>query len=392
MKICMITHSYYETDNRVMRYAETLAAGGNQVDVICLRLSDEDADTSINGVNVFKIQNRSKNRHGRGAHLFPVLKFLLRSSWLLTQRHQKLHYDLIHVHSVPDFMVFAAWYPKLTGTKVILDIHDILPELYASKFGVNKSSIIYKLLLIIEKVSAQLADHVIIANDIWRERLIARSVPARKCTAILNFPDREVFHKRGIPHNDGKFVMLYPGTLNHHQGLDIALRAFSRICKDMPQLEFHIYGRGPDRETLANLADELQLGQQFVLHDILPLREIAGVMETADLGIVPKRGDSFGDEAFSTKTLEFMSLGVPLIVAATTIDKYYFTDSLVRFFRCGDEDALSEAMLDLVSKPELRLKLAQNGLEFAEHNDWSHNKGRYLDLVDSLMTGRNESN
>jgi glycosyltransferase involved in cell wall biosynthesis len=388
MNICMVTHSFYDTDNRVMRYAETLSARGNHVDVISLRLFDDEPNVVLNGVNVIKIQTRDRDVKSRRGHLFPVLKFLLRASWILAKRHRKSAYDVVHVHSVPDFMVFAAWLPKLTGAKVILDIHDILPELYASKFGVARNSIVFKVLLAVERVSALMADHVIIANDIWRERLLARSVPEDKCTCILNFPNREIFHKSGIRRSDGKFLILYPGTLNHHQGLDIALRAFAKIAKQVPQAEFHIYGRGPDREKLIDQAEELHLGHQFVLHDVLPLRQIAGVMETADLGIVPKRGDTFGDEAFSTKTLEFMSLGVPIIVAATTIDKYYFNDSLVRFFRCGDEDDLSKAMLELISNPELRRRLVQNGLEFAMQNDWEHNEYRYLDILDSLSTKR----
>lgn len=390
LNVCMVTHSYYESDNRVMRYAETLAAQGHHVDVIALRLSDDDPNVVLNGVNVLKVQTRAQDQKNQGAYLFPVLKFLLRSSWLMAKLHLKTPYDVVHVHSVPDFMVFAAWLPKFTGAKIILDIHDILPELYASKFGGSRRSVIFKLLLGVESISAHMADHVIIANDIWRERLIARTVPANKCTAILNFPDRDIFHKSGVHRSDGKFVILYPGTLNQHQGLDIALRAFAKIAKEVPQAEFHIYGRGPDRQKLIDLADELQLGQQCVLHDILSLREIAGVMEAADLGIVPKRNNSFGDEAFSTKTLEFMALGVPLIVAATTIDKYYFNDSVVRFFHAGDEDDLAAAMLEVIKNDELRKKLAKNGLEFAQLNDWEHNKYRYLTIIDSLVASRIE--
>lgn len=385
MNVCMVTHSYYEADNRVMRYAETLAAQGHHVDVISLRLSDDEEDTVVRGVHVFKVQSRAKDQKGRGAHLFPVLRFLLKSSWLMTKLHRKRPYDLIHVHSVPDFMVFAAWYPKVTGAKVILDIHDVLPELYASKFGARPDSAIFKVLLWVERVSAWMSDHVIIANDIWRERLIVRSVPPEKCTSILNYPDREVFKMRGLRKQTEKFVILYPGTLNHHQGLDIAMRAFARISKEVPQAEFHVYGRGPDRQKLLALAEDLHLGEKFQLHDILPLRQIAAVMETADLGVVPKRGDSFGDEAFSTKTLEFMSLGVPIIVAATTIDKYYFNDSIVRFFRCGDEDDLSTAMREMIANKQLRAELAHNAFEFAREHDWDHNKFRYLGLVTSLV-------
>jgi len=202
----------------------------------------------------------------------------------------------------------------------------------------------------------------------------------------MNFPDRRIFHRTARTRNDGRFVFLYPGSLNWHQGLDIAIRGFARIRDRAPQAEFHIYGAGPERQKLIDLVRELNLDGRVQIYDPIPLRDIVRIMENADVGVVPKRGDTFGNEAFSTKTLEFMALGVPLIVAATAIDKFYFADSLVRFFRCGDEEDLAEAMLHCIADPNLLKQFAQNGLEFASINDWEHKQGTYLDIVDSLTS------
>lgn len=385
MKICMIAYSHYDTDNRIMRYAETLARRGDHVDVIVLRGAGEEPPRVRNGVNVVRVQTRPDGQQSKGSYLWPVLSFFFRSAWLLAKRHRRLHYDIVHVHSVPDFLVFAAVYPRFTGAKVILDIHDILPELYAAKFGVGEQSVVFRALLLVERISARFAHHVIVANDIWRERLVRRSIPAVKCTTILNFPDRTLFHRQvAKSQQDGRFIILYPGSLGQHQGLDLAVRALAKIRTQVPKAELHIYGFGPEKQKLLDLANDLGLGDQFVLRDPLPLAEIVRVMENADLGIVPKRADSFGNEAFSTKTLEFMSLGVPIIVADTAIDRYYFDDSIVRFFSSGDVDALAAAMLELVRDSELRCKLAQNALQFVSHNDWEAKKFIYLGIIEAL--------
>lgn len=371
-----------------MRYAETLAARGDHVTVISLRRTANEPDEVINGVNVIKVQTRVRNEHGKLEYLFRLATFLFRSASIIARKHYQRPYDLIHVHSVPDFLVFAALLPKLTGVRIILDIHDVLPELYASKFHSTRDSLTFKLMVLLERASARFADHVIIANDIWRERLTARSVPENKCTSIMNYADRRIFHRKGKTSKQRSFVMLYPGTLGWHQGVDIAIRALAAIRKQAPHAEFHIYGEGPERKALRELTHQLGLDSRVIMRDSVPLSEISTIMENADLGLVPKRGDSFGNEAFSTKTLEFMALGIPLIVAATDVDKYYFNDSLVRFFRCGDENDLAARMLELIENPSLRSKLARNGLAFAERSDWERAESVYLDIVDTLVPNR----
>jgi len=386
MNVCMISYSVYESDGRVMRYAETLAQRGDRVDVIALSRADRTSDDVIAGVNVFRVQGATHNEKGPLTYLVRVLSFFVRAMLFLAYRQSKIKYDLVHVHSVPDFLVYTAWLPKLRGAKIILDIHDVLPELYASKFGVGETSFIYKLLLGVEKHSAQFADHVIIANDIWREKLLVRCLAADKCTAILNFPDRSIFVRQGRTRTDERFVMLYPGTLNWHQGLDIAIRAFAAIKDSAPNAEFHIYGVGPAEDSLRTLAASLGLNGRVKLNGTREIRDVASLMENADLGVVPKRNDPFGNEAFSTKTLEFMAMGVPVLVGDTNIDRYYFNDSIVQFFCAGDEASLSNEMLALIRNSERRKDLVRNASEFINNNDWESNKGRYLNIVDRLTT------
>ncbi len=123
----MLTYSFYESDNRVRRYAETLARRGDQVDVIALRRAGQGPYNELNGVRVYRVQERTRNEKGKKDYFFRIIKFFIRSAALLTRMHRERPYDFVHVHSVPDFEVFAALVPKLTGAKVILDIHDIVP-------------------------------------------------------------------------------------------------------------------------------------------------------------------------------------------------------------------------------------------------------------------------
>lgn len=387
MNVCMLVYSFYDDDSRVMRYAETLARRGDQVEVVALRRPGGEHDSVVNGVPVHRIQTRQTNEKKSLTYLVRTLSFLLRSTRTIARLHHRRKFDLIHVHSVPDFLVFAALYPKLRGAKVILDIHDVLPELYCSKFSLTPGSLLSKILVLEERISASVSDHVIIANELWRRRIVARSVPPSKCTSLVNYPDGNLFNSLGQVAEQDRFVILFPGSLNWHQGLDIAIRAFARISLRAPHADLRIYGNGPDKQKLIELVQELDLQSRVFFHKSVGLYEISQLMRTAGLGIVPKRNDLFGDEAFSTKTLEFMSLGVPLVVAATSIDKHYFNDSLVKFFRPGDDEDLARAMLELIQNRSLREALARNGLAFARRNDWQHHQHKYLHIVDGLVSG-----
>ena len=295
----------------IQQYTSALVGRGDTVEVIALKREGRSSREVLKGVKVHRIQKRSRNERGQLSYAFKILLFLLRSTIVVTLKHLKNRYDLIHIHNVPDFLVFAAVVPKLTGARVILDIHDILPEFYASKFKTSQKSLVFKILLLIEKLSIAFSDHVIIANHIWYERLLSRSVRPEKCTPICNYPEPSFFHPYQKTRSDGKFIIMYPGTLNWHQGLDIAIRSFARVTDLMPEAEFHIYGEGPTKDSLLALAKMLGLDGKVRFKPFVPTQEIARLMADADLAVVPKRASLFGSEAQSTKSTRVHGIRSP---------------------------------------------------------------------------------
>jgi glycosyltransferase involved in cell wall biosynthesis len=386
LRIGMVGYTFYETDNRVMRYAETLAKRGDHVDVFALRQEGKPIEEEIEGVHVHRLQGRILNEKSIFSYGWRIGQFLARAAFQVTRHDLKQHYDVLHIHSVPDFLVFSALLPKLRGTPIILDIHDILPEFYASKFTAGRKSGLFNALVGVERTSCRFASHVIIANHLWRERLLSRSLAADKCTVVLNSPDRAIFTRTSSgPAENGRFIILYPGSLHWHQGIDIAVRAFARISRQVPQAGFHIYGEGPTKAALLGLIKELGVEEQVKMLPSRPLRDIARIMEDANLGIVPKRKDNFGNEAFSTKILEFMAMKIPVIVADTEIDKFYFNDSVVTFFESGNVEDLADRMLRLINNSRERLAQTENAYHFVSTVDWSAKQHEYLELVDKLV-------
>jgi glycosyltransferase involved in cell wall biosynthesis len=153
----------------------------------------------------------------------------------------------------------------------------------------------------------------------------------------------------------------------------------------MPNAELHIYGDGPARSDLVRLTQERGLVGRVKLMDPLPIDKISAVMASADVGVEPKRAEGFGNEALSTKILEFMACGVPVLVSRTLIHAYYFDDTLVRFFPPGHERDLAEALVETYeqgSGQSERLRAAQS---FAIRNSWQTRVDDYRGLIELLV-------
>jgi glycosyltransferase involved in cell wall biosynthesis len=387
MKICMLAYTFYEADTRVMRYAEALARHGHRVDAVALLEEGCPTYERMNGVHVYRIQKRVLDEQKPFSYAKKLLKFLFRSAWFLAKRSVKTPYDLVHVHNMPDFLIFAVLVPKLYGAKVILDIHDLVPEFYESKFRSDKHKWRIRLLKRIEKRSIAFSDFVIVANDIWLERLCERSVQRDKILTLLNYPDPNIFHKQPPKSSKDKFIVIYPGSISWHQGLDIAVKAFALLRDRLPYAEFRIYGGGHEKPKIMQLVEKLGLKDRVLLKDSLTLHAISDVIAQADLGIVPKRKDSFGNEAFSTKILEFMAVGVPVIASDTKIDRLYFNDDMLCFFTSGNPQSLADSIVKVHDDAVYREKLLTNAFKYVAKNNWGIKQIEYLNLVE-LITGK----
>lgn len=385
MRVCMLVYSFYESDSRVRMYGDALQRHGHDVDVICLRKTGEEKRGELNNVQIYRIQERDYNEKGKLDYFIRLMIFLFKSAIMVTRLHLKKRYSVIHVHSVPDYEVFAAIIPKLLGAKIILDIHDIVPEFFASKFKVPMNSLIPRVLIRIERLCCAFSNHVIIANDIWYDRITKRSLKKEKCTSIINYPDPHLFNTNVLKETNAKKVFMYPGTINAHQGVDIAVKAFALAKDQLADAEFHIYGKGPELNNILNLIKDLNLEQVVFYKGWLSTDQILLKMASAFCAVVPKRSDDFGDEAFSTKIMEFMALGVPIIASNTRIDKYYFNDTLIQFFESGNEKDLSNKMSLIFQNPTVRQTAITNGLKFIEENNWTVKQKLYFNIINSFQ-------
>lgn len=389
MHACVIAYTFLDADFRVRRYVEFLVEKGYEVDVIALRKIGEEPVDRRNGVTTFRIRERRSNEKGILDYAFNLLMFFLKGTFVLLSRYRKVRHKIIHVHNLPDFLVFMGALPKWGGARLILDIHDILPEYFCQKFGKDLRSFPVKVLFFLEKISARFADHVIVANDLWREKILLRcGLPSEKCTSLLNYPDMKFFRPHRSDRGKNGFRMIYPGTISHHHGVDIAIHALKMVVLEIPNIRFDIYAtRSSNLEQVQRikaLVEENKLVDRVTIHDPLPLMVLGETFANADVGVIPKRGGLFAGEAFSTKMLEFMAAGLPVVASRTKIDEHYFDDTMVSYFEPGNPTDLAERIREIYKNPAEARKKAEKCLEFVRLNNWGTRKSIYGDILQQM--------
>jgi len=400
MNVCMVVYSGYEIDHRVRHYAEALAEKNEHVDVISLSWKHGRGEKGVlEGVHIYRVQKKMPAQKKPLAYLFNVLLFFVKGSMLLLSRHIKRRYDVIHIHNMPDFLIFMGLLPKLLGAKLILDIHDVVPELYCQKFNRTMDSSPVKLLRLTERICVRFADYVIVANDLWMKKIIHRDqIAPDKCSGILNYPDRKYFRAVEKEHQNDDFTVVYPGTISHHHGIDVAIKAISIARKTIPNLRFVVYGLSGDpayTEYLDRLVEDMKLRDIVAFHEPVKHAELNEIYARSDVGVVPKRGGIFSSEAFSTKIFDFLAVGLPVIVSRTKIDEYYLDESTVMYFDPESAEHLAGCIVELYKNPEKRRSLIANGRMYVAENNWEVKKSAYLDIVQRLtgngQTAKDES-
>ncbi|MHC4702091.1 MAG: glycosyltransferase family 4 protein [Planctomycetota bacterium] len=385
----MLAFTHYLTDARVRREAEALAARGDEVDLICCHSKTLATKRIHNGVRLYPLHGLKYRGGSTVAYLFSYLVFFTKSFFLISYLHLKKRYDVIQVHTMPDFLVFAASVPKLLGAKIILDVHDLMPELYMTKFELSEKHALIRFIRWVEKRSIAFAHKAIAVNVPHRDILIEHGSSKEKFSILLNLPDPAIFGQPETSQqtSNGRFRLIFHGIIARRQGLETAIRAVAQAKKDIPDIDFSIIGVGEDRERLVGLVDEMGLNDCIRFSDgAIPLEEVPLHIKQADIGMVPILNDSFTRYGLPVKVLEYVGLQTPVISSRTPTLEFYFDDTMLRYFEPGNETELAEHLIDLYRYPNKRELLVSNANKFNEEFNWNNQKVEYYKLVDSLCS------
>jgi glycosyltransferase involved in cell wall biosynthesis len=392
-RAAVLLFSYYPADPRPLRAAETLAAEGITIDLFCLQQFPSDPKREkINGVNIFRIP-LSRQRGGKARYIRQYAAFIARAFMVLARRSVRQRYDLVHVHNMPDALVFSALVPKLLGAKVILDLHDPMPELMQSIFNLPEKTVSVRFLKKLEKWSITFADAVLTVNAACKKIYSGRSCPPEKITVVMNTPDEGVFpvlppqaNLRDNGNPARPFTILYHGSLVPRNGFDLAVDALDRVRQSVPNVQLLVCGeRTSFFDEVIDAARRRHIDVLIHYLGMKNRREIVEVIDKCDLGIIPNHRNLFTEINTPTRIFEYLSLGKPVIApkAAGILD--YFQNEDLVFFELGNPDDLAQKIEYVYFHPVEVQEIIKRGQKVYLTHQWKEEKRNLLHVASELV-------
>jgi glycosyltransferase involved in cell wall biosynthesis len=366
----MLAYTQYHTDGRVRLEAESLVRWGYNVSILVLKTAPSPQTYVLGGVTVIELNVQKYRGQNKLFYVLSYLTFLLLAAIRCTYLFFRRHLKVIHVHNMPDLLVFATLVPRMFGCKVVLDIHDSMPETYAGKF--SAPGLLFKLLALEERLSCALANRVIAVNDVQRDVIAGRSVRAGKIVTVVTMPPF-----RDLPageKNEGqRFRVVNHGTITRRLGIDLLVQAIAKVAGAIPELELHIIGAGDDLDEVAELTRSLGIAGKTHFHrpvrwDALP-RELQGM----DVGVVANRVNIASDLMLPSKLIDYVSLGIPAVVPKFKTIEHYFTAEMVSYFEPENVASLADAILRLYRDKARRQSQPVKACSFLEQHNWNTN-------------------
>ncbi len=381
-RACIVRCGNFARDPRVQKQTRALLERGWKVDVICLE-DDQRADIEEHPLlTVHRVGARQGVREGPRAYVQQYVGFFLRAVGTIASLSRAARIDVVQVNNCPNFLVFAALPAKLRGAGVILDMQEPLPELFADRFGMERSTMYWRVLKLEERISSRMADRIITVSDIVRDIIGTRCRTSQPIVVVHNTPDESLFHRSSNEAAPPPFRIGCHSSLLPRYGIHVVIEAMTHLRHQAIRLD--VYGEGSERRRLELLVRRLELEGIVRFHGAYPLHLLAGELNRVHMGVVPLLRSTFTDMMAPNKLFEYVALGKPVVASRLRGMQQYFDDEEVVFVEPGDPVGLARAIERLYGDGRMRQRLAERAYERYQRFRWDTVKSEYAACVESL--------
>ncbi len=387
-RVAIVVHATFPADPRIRRQADALLEAGYEVDVFALRDPGQSSEERDGALRTIRLPVRRRFA-GFAGHMAEYLAFAGFAAVRLTREHRRRRYRLVQVATLPDFLVAAAGVLKLAGVPLLLDLHEDMPAFFDDRFAGAALRPLRPALRSVARGAAAMADAILTVHEPLRELSLARGVPPEKITVVMNSADGRLFdparHPRRGFMEDGELRLVHHSSLQRIYGLEVAVEAVARLPRHLAA-RLDVYGDGPYQPQIAAAIDRTATGDRIVLHGRVAMDDLPAILAASDLALVPSLPEPYLQYSLSTKLLEAVAMGVPVIASDLATFRAHFSGSALHFVPGGEPAALAAAIVELAGDPEAAAALAATAQREAVPYAWTRQAARYVEVVDRLAS------
>ena len=373
MKILMISpQPFFEprgTPISVYQRLEALSSLGHEIDLVTYHVGK---DVEFPNVKIHRVRKVKMIQHvrigpSRAKILLDILVFFKAIQLLLGKR-----YDVIHSHEEASFFsMFLAW---VFRTRHLYDMHSVLSR-QMGIFNFGNKAIFIKLFSILETMVLKSCDAVItvgpdlesyvktVGADI-RVVMIENIALHAYQTTILPDEVEQLMNKLEL---DGRLPIVYTGTYERYQGLDLALESVEAVAKQHPNVIFIFVGaKNQQAREWAEIAREMNVQDHVLFLDVVSPVESMVYLAYAAVLISPRLDGT----TTPLKIYSYLHANKPIVATNITAHTQVLSSETAMLVE-PNKDAFAEGILHVLREPELAECIAKNAHEFAKQK-FSH--------------------
>ena len=375
-------------DRRVWQEAEALRDAGYTVSIICPTGRGCEAKfEALEGIHIWRYDLPMEGAGALG-YLVEYATALFWTFVLSLRVFFSRGFDIVHACNPPDLFFLIGCFYKLFGRKFLFDHHDANPELYVAKFG--RKDFLYRLMLVLERLTFRAADVSIATNDSYRRIAIERGGMAPERVFVvrsgpsldrLRITSRDERLKNGRKHLVG-----YVGVMGRQEGIDYLLHALSYIVHGLGRRDIHfgLVGGGTSLDEMKAMAAELRVGDYVTFTGRVPDGEMLAMLNTADVCVNPDVASEMNDLSTMNKIMEYMALGKPIVQFDLTEGRYSAQGASLYAAR-NDPLDMAAKLVELIDDPARRKSMGELGRRrVLDELEWRHEAPKLLAAYDAL--------
>lgn len=379
--ILMIVENFFPADSRVRKEANILKRDYS-VSVIALRKKQksEKLYEKRDGVSIYRIPELPEFGMGKVRYMMEYLYFTVVAGLIFVCTFPFKRYRVIHVHNPPDVLFSVGLLGKLVSAKFVYDHHDLSPELYLTRFS-GRKDLIYKALILSERISCKLADAVITTNESYKKIETTRhKISEEKVFIVRNNPVLEdcrlpqAENERPVNRTNGK-TLLFLGAINPQDGVDVLLKIVRLLIYQYKRTDVicRIVGDGDALPALRQMAEDLGIKPYVEFTGmVLDRSRVKEYLAACDIGVEPAPQNELNNHSTFIKIMEYMASGKP-IVAFDLAETRYSADGSAILVPPNDISAFAAAINRLLDDPVMREQLGRAGVARIEKEmQWRH--------------------